>query len=89
MRFSGLDSLAMAAKRDGRSAQYAGNSVRDCEARMNSGAVMLERSPETVARKLMKSLRADKLPTLTMKSVSTVMLAVRMLGARRKAMNVL
>ena len=49
---------------DGRSAQYAGNSVRDWGASMNGGAVMFDRSPFTVARKEMKSLRAERLPSL-------------------------
>ena len=33
---------------------------------MKGGAVMFERSPFTVARKEMKSFRADKLPNLDM-----------------------
>ena len=50
MRFSAEGSRLGAVKNDGRSAQYAGNSVRVDGAKMNGGAVMCEMSPLTVAR---------------------------------------
>jgi len=51
-------------KRDGLSAQYEGNSTRDCGASMNGGAVMCEMSPETVARKERKSRNAERFASL-------------------------
>jgi hypothetical protein len=42
---------------------------------MKGGAVMLERSPETVARKERKSFRAERLEILERRDVRTVILA--------------
>jgi hypothetical protein len=74
IRRSGKVSDAVDANSDGRSAQYDGNSVSDCDASINGGAVMLDRSPLTVARKEIKSFKEDKLPNLPMKSVNNIIL---------------
>lgn len=51
---------AMAAKRSGRSHQYAGNSVNDVGERMKGGAVKEERSPEKDAMDLRNEVQLPR-----------------------------